>query len=155
MRGFSKVLAILVCVLSIIAFAVIAHIFWSIHRYDKKIKPFASYTRLNNLAKGMDDYKQQNGQWPTNLTELATFRPDLSVETTDAYGNAVILVNFNQSNGYGELISYGSDGKPGGNNKFDRDIEIRFPMDMETNMQWNEQVRERFKSRADRGFPGN
>jgi hypothetical protein len=77
----------------------------------------------------------------------------LESETTDAYGRIVILVSYNQESGYGELISYGKDGKPGGDNKYDRDIEIRFPINTETNAQWNNPFKERFKNRADRGFP--
>ena len=106
-----------------------------------------------NLAQGMEDYKQQNGQWPTNLTQLIITRSYLEQSTMDAYTNVIILVNFNESTGYGALISYGCDGKPGGENKFDRDIEVRFPMETETNIQWNAQVKERFKKRADRGLP--
>jgi hypothetical protein len=155
MRGFSKVLVILVCIVGIIAFTVIAHILWALHRFDKTVKPYSSYTRLINLARGMDDYKQHNGQWPTNLTQLVIVRPDLEQDTTDAYGYMVILVNYNEEKGCGELISYGKDGKSGGDNKYDRDIEIRFPMNSETNAQWNKQISERFKSRADRGLPGS
>jgi hypothetical protein len=153
LHNSSKLLVILVCVAGIIAFTAIAHILWSQHRFDKEVSPYASYTRLVNLARGMDYYKQHNGQWPTNLTQLVIARPDLESQMTDAYGRIVILVSYNQENRYGELISYGKDGKPGGDNKYDRDIEIRFPMDTETNAEWNNQINERFKNRSDRGFP--
>ena len=153
MRNSSKLPVILVCVVGIIAFTGIAHILWSQHRFEEEVSPYASYTRLINLARGMDGYKQHSGQWPTNLAQLVIARPDLESETTDAYGRIVILVSYNQESGYGELISYGKDGKPGGDNKYDRDIEIRFPVDTETNAQWNSLIKERFKNRADRGFP--
>ena len=114
-------------------------IFWWRHRYDKEIKPFTSYARLNNLAMGMDDYKQRNGRWPTDISELVKLRPDLVIDTTDAYGGAVILVDYQKDTGYGELISYGSDKKPGGTNKYERDVAVRFPTDDEKIKQWNEQ----------------
>jgi hypothetical protein len=131
------------------------HILWSLHARDKRVMPYASYTRLVNLASGFDDYKKQNGVWPADIIQLVNVRPDLGNDTNDAYGHAVILIPYSEKAGYGELISYGRDGKPGGDNKFDRDIEIRFPTETETNAQWNKQVSERFKSRVDRGLPGS
>jgi hypothetical protein len=130
------------------------HILWRLHAGDERIKPYSSFTRLANLGYGFDDYKKQKGEWPADITQLVNFRPDLGNDTNDAYGRAVILIPYSEKAGYGELISYGSDGKPGGDNKFDRDIEIRFPTETETNAQWNAQVRERFKGRGDHGGPG-
>ena len=153
MRGFSKTLVILVCAVGIMAFAVIAHILWALHRFDKTAKPYGSYTRLVNLASGFDDYKKQNGVWPADITQLVEVRPDLGNDTNDAYGHAVVLIPYSEKTGYGEVISYGRDGKPGGDNQLDRDLVIRFPMEVETNAQWNKQVANRFKSRSSRGLP--
>ncbi len=147
MRRSSKPLLILVCVTGIIAFAVFVRLVWGLHRYDISAKPSVSYYRLLNLALGMDDYKQHNGQWPTNLTQLVIVRPDLEQDKTDAYGNMVIFTNFNEGAGYGELVSYGEDGKPGGESKYDRDVIVRFPVDDKTNEQWNAQMRTLVKYR--------
>jgi hypothetical protein len=92
---------------------------------------------------GMDDYKQRYGQWPTNLAQLVSVRPDLDQDITDAYANIVILAPYNEKARYGELISYGKDQQPGGTNRLDSDIIVRFPTDDKTNEQWNMQVRER------------
>ncbi len=153
MRASSKVMIFLACSVGILVFTVVASILWNLHRFDKIVKPYISYTRLVNLAYGMDDYKQQHGQWPTNIAQLVIVRPDLANSTTDAYTNTIVFINFSESAGYGALISYGRDGKPGGDNKFDRDIEVRFPTETPTNTQWNAQIQERFKNRADRGLP--
>jgi hypothetical protein len=71
----------------------------------------------------------------------------LEQDKTDAYENMVILVNYNEGAGYGELISYGKDGKPGGESKYDRDVIVHFPIDDKTNEQWNVQMRELVKYR--------
>lgn len=120
----------------------VSHLFWSRHRYDNKIKPFSSYTKCLNLAMGMDDYKRRNGRWPTNIDELVKFRADLESDRTDDYGGAVIFVDY-ANVGFGELVSYGRDKKPGGTNKYDHDVVVRFPTDDEKNDQWNEQERKR------------
>jgi hypothetical protein len=125
---------------------------WDVSQSRKLMKPYLSYANLVYLASGCDDYKKQRGVWPEDINHLADFRPDLSESTTDAYGHAIMLLPYSEKTGCGELISFGRDGKPGGDNQFDRDIVIRFPTDMETNAQWNKQVSERFKSRAARGL---
>ena len=91
----------------------------------------------------MDRYKQRYGRWPTNIDELVSVCDDLEGHTNDAYGGAVILVDYNTNTGYGELMSYGRDKMPGGTNKYDHDIIVRFPVDEEKNAQWNEQEHKR------------
>jgi hypothetical protein len=152
MRDFLKALKILFVVVGILASVSALFIWWVIYDDQKRFKPYLSYTRLVNLASGINDYKKQNGAWPADITQLENFRLDLRNDITDGYDNAVIMTPYSEIAGCGKVISYGRDGKPGGDNKFDRDIEIRFPTDMETNAQWNKQVGERFKSRADKGL---
>ena len=130
----------------------VAALVWHLKERKEASKPYISYTGLVTLANGCGDYKKQYGVFPEKMEQLRGFRPDMVASTTDAYGHSVILVPYNESVGYGELISYGRDGKPGGENQFDRDIVIRFPTDTETNTQWNKQIAERFKSRASRGL---
>jgi hypothetical protein len=128
------------------------YVIWKTGQTGKLIKPYGSYIRLVNLASGFDDFKKQNGEWPADTAQLVVVRPDLGNDTTDSYGHDVVFVPYNEAVGYGEFISYGQDGMPGGNNKFDRDIVIRFPMETKANAEWNKQVADRFKSRTDRGL---
>jgi hypothetical protein len=125
---------------------------WKTGESIKNMKPYASYAALLNLADGFDYYKKQNGVWPADVTQLINVRPDLVNDITDAYNHAVIVIPYTEKTEYGEVISYGRDGKQGGDNQFDRDIIIRFPMEIETNAQWNTQVADRFKTRASRGL---
>jgi hypothetical protein len=154
MRDFLKPLFIVFAIIGIYASVSVFCILWNLHGGEQRVKPYSSYTRLVNLGYGFDDYKKQKGGWPADIIQLVNVRPDLGNDTNDAYGHAVILIPYSEKTGYGELISYGRDGKPGGDNKFDHDIEIRFPTETETNAQWNAQVRERFKGRGDHGGPG-
>jgi hypothetical protein len=152
MRNLSNPIILFCVVIGVFASVCVFWIIWKTHETGKLFKPYASYAGLVNLASGFDDYKKQNGAWPTNITQLVEVRPDLGNATNDAYGHAVILIPYSEKAGYGEVISYGRDGRSGGDNQFDRDLMIRFPMEMETNAQWNQQVADRFKSRASRGL---
>jgi len=157
MRDFIKAIILTCAILGIFAGMSVFYVVWKTGEAAKNMKPYISYVHLANLASGFDDYKKQNGVWPEDITQLVKVRPDLGNENelfpvTDAYGHAFILIPYSEALGYGSLISYGRDGKPGGDNKFDQDIEIRFPTETETNAQWNKQVGERFKTRASRGL---
>jgi hypothetical protein len=72
--------------------------------------------------------------WPGSLNELlaAAGHPPLSFQpeahglrTNDVWGRALIYLPFDRSLGYGAVVTYGLDGKPGGKD-LDLDIEIRF-----------------------------
>jgi hypothetical protein len=157
MRDDLKVPILIFAILGALAGVCVFNVAWETRSAAKNIKPYASYVHLVNLASGFDEYKKQNGVWPVDITQLVKVRPDLGNENelfpvTDSYGHAFILIPYNEALGYGSLISYGRDGKPGGDNKLDRDIEIRFPTETETNAEWNKQVGERFKSRSSRGL---
>ena len=67
------------------------------------------------VATGCDEYKNQKGVWPTSLAQLHTFRVDLNDPwTKDAWGSNVVLIPYSSSLGYGEVVSYGRDGRAGG-----------------------------------------
>ena len=109
----------------------------------QEIKPYITYTRLIGVASDCDKYKAQYSVWPNSLAQLRAFRPELSDWAKDAWGKEddvwgrdVVLVPFNETLGYGEIISYGRDGKPGGTG-LDRDLAVRFPS--EPNADWNKQ----------------
>lgn len=103
----------------------------------EEIKPYITYTRLDHVAYGCEEYKKQKGVWPSSLAQLHAFRIDLNDPwTKDDWSRDVVLVPYNDSLAYGEIISYGRDGKPGGTGA-DRDLVIRFPT--EANADWNKQ----------------
>jgi hypothetical protein len=151
-HNFLKALCIVFAIIGIYASICVFCILWKNYAGEKNFKPYASYCALINLAQGFDYYKKQNSVYPVDTNQLVSLRPDLVNDITDGYGRPVIIVPFNEKTGYGALISYGRDGKSEGKNRFDQDIEIRFPMDAETNLEWNNQVGERFKSRTARGL---
>lgn len=153
MPDFLKQLFIVFAILGAIAGICIFRVGWDVSQSRKLMKPYTSYTELVNLAEGFDYYKKQYGVWPADTNQLVNVRPDMVNYITDGYGRAVIVIPCSEKAGYGEVISYGRDGKPGGDDRFDRDIVIRFPMDTETNAQWNKLVADRFKTRKSRGLP--
>jgi len=53
------------------------------------------------------------------------------------WGSDFLLVPYKESLGYGEIISYGRDGKPGGTGA-DSDLVVRYPS--EINAAWNKQA---------------
>jgi hypothetical protein len=115
----------------------------------QQIKPYITYTRLLGLASDCDKYKDQYGEWPKSLEQMIAFRPELTDWAKDAWGNGdnmwgryIILVPYDNTLGYGEVISYGRDGKQGGAG-LDRDMVVRFPA--EANDAWNRQQGEGLK----------
>jgi hypothetical protein len=135
-----KMRAILIILLVIIS--VVAGLFiwgWiASNRVIEEIKPYVTYSRLMFVAAGCDEYKKEKGVWPTSLAQLHAFRVDLNDPwTRDSWGRDVVLVPYDESLSYGEVISYGRDGKIGGSGP-DRDLVVRFPCEANTN--WNEQV---------------
>lgn len=69
------------------------------------------------------------GRWPNSISEVntnamaasPTFPPPL-----DAWGHSIVYEPYAATAGYGRVVSYGRDGKPGGVGP-EADIEIRFP----------------------------
>ncbi|HTS16973.1 MAG TPA: type II secretion system protein GspG [Verrucomicrobiae bacterium] len=107
------------------------------HKEMEDIKPWVTYGGVMYIAKGCDKYKAQYGEWPGSLAQLVAGRPEFGDPWgKDAWGRYLVLVPFNPSLGYGQIISYGRDGKPGGTGP-DRDLVVRFPTD--ANADWNKQ----------------
>ena len=86
-------------------------------------------------------YEAQYSVWPSSLEQLRSFRPELVDWAKDAWGEGdnvwgryVTLITYDKSLGYGEVVSYGRDGKPGGTG-LDSDLVVRFPT--EANADWN------------------
>jgi general secretion pathway protein G len=76
------------------------------------------------------NYFQMLGSWPKSIHSLVEnpsniFFVSASVKTNDPWGRPIIYEPFDQTRGYGRVLSYGRDGKPGGEGP-DADIERRF-----------------------------
>lgn len=108
----------------------------------KEIKPYLTYTRLLGVARDCDGYRGRFGTWPKSLSELRALYPDLNEWAVDMWGRDVIFVPFNEKVGYGQVISYGQDGKSGGKGE-DQDCEVRFPV--QNNKSWNDEVGSKLK----------
>jgi hypothetical protein len=110
---------------------------FSVVRDLQESKPWITYSRLMYLAAGCDKYRAQYGAQPHSLTQLQTGRPELvDPWDKDAWGREIILVPYSESLGYGQIMSYGRDGKPGGTG-VDGDMAVRFPT--QANAEWNKQ----------------
>jgi general secretion pathway protein G len=86
---------------------------------------------LRCLQAASSQYFQIYGVWPKSIHDLesdANPRKILFIApapaTNDAWGRPLVYVPFDSSLGYGRVLSYGRDGKPGGDGP-DADIEFR------------------------------
>jgi Type II secretion system (T2SS), protein G len=109
----------------------------------KSLEPWVTYsTAMYVASRGCGDYEQQYRVWPDSLDKLRAFRGDINERCKDAWGRNFVFIPYNKSLGYGEIISYGRDEKPGGTG-LDGDIVIRFPTD--ANAAWNKEQGEELK----------
>lgn len=109
------------------------------HAADEQVKPYITYRSLLYICGEIDSHQAESGAWPTSLLMLKTFRgygwDDPGV--TDQWGREYVLLTYDESRGYGAVLSYGRDGQLGGQG-LDADLEVRFPVD--DNAKWNEHV---------------
>jgi hypothetical protein len=109
----------------------------ALKRKMEEIKPWGTYMRLMDIAEECDKYHAQFGKWPNSLAELQAGHPELlDPLDKDAWGRELVIIPYKGVLDYGEVISYGRDGKPGGTGD-DKDLEVRFPTDANSN--WNKQ----------------
>ena len=87
---------------------------------------------LWSLVTAARSYYIEYQQWPKSLSDLADNPKKMRFiewasgeENRDGWGHPIIYMSFDASVGYGSVISYGRDGKPGGRGA-DEDIEVRF-----------------------------
>jgi hypothetical protein len=101
-----------------------------IFRFEELRKPKGTYFGLTyaaNLCEGFSKDEYDEVACSTNMH--ARFH--------DCWDRKFIFSPFDEKLGYGRLISYGKDGKPGGSGD-NRDLEVRFPMGDPANEKWNE-----------------
>ena len=77
----------------------------------------------------ISNFNADVGRWPQSLNELesnSTKTVFIVGPSKDPWGRPFVYVPFNSATGFGRVISFGQDGKPGGTG-LDADIEQRFP----------------------------
>lgn len=137
----------IIAAIAIVIFVMVGFVCFGVLQHEKSYRPYTSYFRLLNVAKLFNEYQAQHGNWPTNLSQMEELEPEWATNFVDSY-NASMILPYDNAKTYGELISYGRDKKLGGGNKYDRDIIVRFPTDVEANAQWNEQMRQQSRPYA-------
>ena len=97
-----------------------------------------THLALDGVVFASSNYFQIYGKWPASLRDFATDSPQnpkrawfltytrtFSLATGDGWLHPLIYKPFDPSVGYGSVISYGRDGRPGGVGP-DADIEVHF-----------------------------
>lgn len=82
----------------------------------------AAQMLVRSVAIASEQYHVEFSAWPQSLTDL-NFRTQ---NPCDPWKNPLVYMPFNTESGYGLVISWGADGKPGGTGKA-RDRIARFP----------------------------
>jgi general secretion pathway protein G len=87
---------------------------------------------LITLQMASSNYFRVYSVWPKSIHDLESDRNPQKIvfiapapATNDAWGRPLVYVPFDPSLGYGRVLSYGRNGKPGGDGP-DADIEFRF-----------------------------
>lgn len=98
---------------------------------SEKAKKALTQTILTVTGTASRSYYREYGKWPNSLADLTNNpRKIIFIEwpasgPRDGWGNPIIYIPFDSTQGYGLVSSYGRDGKPGGVG-YDADIEVRF-----------------------------
>jgi hypothetical protein len=87
--------------------------------------------QVMNYRAASTNFFARAGRWPTSAAELVTNSMGLvfispSPPIPDSWGRHIVYQPYTSNAGYGRVISYGRDGRPGGIGP-DADIEQRFP----------------------------
>jgi len=79
---------------------------------------------MNGVSEASEFYHDEHKTWPQSLADLTNL---IYCERglVDGWGHPLIYQPFDPAKGYGAVISYGRDGKPGGTGE-DADLEVRF-----------------------------
>ena len=88
--------------------------------------------RFTFLGAAASEAHRFQGAWPASIQQLLA-RPDkagnmagfLKGGTNDSWGHPIIFEPFDAARGYGRIISYGADGRPGGRGS-GRDIILHY-----------------------------
>jgi general secretion pathway protein G len=93
-----------------------------------------TYAQLHCVATASRIYRREIGEWPPSLAVLTNnSRGIIFIDwgqkgAHDAWGHPFAYSGFDVGRGYGSVLSYGRDGKLGGEGE-DKDVEVRFTED--------------------------
>jgi general secretion pathway protein G len=100
---------------------------WTVYRTTGRVA--LATAEIANYQTAITNFNKTVGRWPHSLLELksnSTQMVFIVAPSKDPWGRPFIYVPFNSVTGFGRVITYGRDGKPGGTG-LDADIERRFP----------------------------
>ncbi len=84
---------------------------------------YESVRRTFSLALATSQARDFQGAWPASIHQLIpttnqSYGSNMAVflkdGTNDSWGHPIVFEPFNPARGYGRIVSYGADGKPGG-----------------------------------------
>jgi hypothetical protein len=114
---------------SVLTLGILAVVAW--YQTRTPIAIARTNAQLTCYQKASTNFFAQTGRWPTSAMELVRncmgkvfISP--SPPAHDGWGQQIIYEPYTTNVGYGRVLSYGRDGKPGGTGA-DADIEFRFP----------------------------
>ena len=99
------------------------------------LRPRAEHTRttllLNSISAASSQFHASMKRWPNPESELVSNTAAVafispSPPWRDAWDRLIVYEPFTTNSGFGRAVSYGRDGKPGGDGR-NADIEARFP----------------------------
>jgi hypothetical protein len=102
---------------------------WTVWRTTGRVALATTQVVCYQMA--ITNFNAAVGRWPHSLLELQsnsmqTVFMIAPADSKDPWGRPFVYVPFNGATGFGRVITYGRDGKPGGA-ALDADIERRFP----------------------------
>ena len=101
---------------------------WNVGRTTGRVA--RATVQLITYQRAITNFNATAGRWPTSVRELETNSLNLVFIVTpdhnDPWSRPYIFVPYNSATGFGRIVTYGRDGKPGGTG-VDADIERRFP----------------------------
>ena len=78
---------------------------------------------MQQIAEGSKSYKRMHARWPAVPGDFVA--PEFDLWTLDFWNRPFIYLPYDPAKGWGAVLSYGADGRPGGTG-LDEDLELRF-----------------------------
>ena len=128
MNLHTRIFLIVLVVSAIGALAAIMHFV----RTSGREKQLFTKTMLTVTSSAIQDFHQREGHWPDSLDDLGIkYIYWGRYPEQDAWRRKIVYRRFDPGLGFGAVLSYGADGKPGGDG-FAEDLEVRFGLDFPT-----------------------
>ena len=99
--------------------------------FRPKVQRARTQVLLGSVSAASSSFRADAHRWPTSSIELVSNAAAKafivpSPPWRDAWGHLIVYEPFTTNSGFGRAVSYGRDGKPGGDGS-DADLEARFP----------------------------